>query len=241
MLTNIRSVAAVLTTCTILGGCQNMENPQHPIDSLKPEKMADKDNAGHIEKISWRRDLDAALAEAKKSGKLVLTFFNIPSCWECIALREDGFSDPDAESLISEKFVPLMFLTFTDKEATEAFNINWSPSLVVLDENGKEHYRSYGRQDGGNLRATLLNALGRADFNRKRYKSAIKYFDEVIDTLQDSSSIAEAYYWKGACYDKLGDMATTAKIFTLIADKYPDTHWGRAASAIKDTKYVKEQ
>jgi len=83
------------------------------------------------------------------------------------------------------------------------------------------------RPGGYNLNTSYDAAL--ADFNEKKYETAISGFKEVL-TVAPSSSLADnAQYWIGECYDAMGnyEQALTAlsKVFDYPeSNKLPDAH-----------------
>jgi hypothetical protein len=78
--------------------------------SCQPEKESPA-GANPVEAgtVSWGRDLDAALAASKSSGKPVfLLFQEIPGCKGCKDFGREVLSDPEVVRIIEGNFVPLL-------------------------------------------------------------------------------------------------------------------------------------
>lgn len=114
-----------------------------------------KANAGE----GWETDLEKAKATAKASGKsLLLDFTGSDWCGPCIALKKRVLSQKEFIEEASKKFV-LVELDFPRKkklpeaeaaaneEASKKYNIEYFPTLILTDAEGKE----YARGGGGDM------------------------------------------------------------------------------------------
>lgn len=54
------------------------------------------------------------------------------------------------------------------------------------------------------------------------YKSAIIYYDHVLDNYYDTQFAQKSLIGKAECYNKMGDFEQAVKFYTLYLDKYPD-------------------
>lgn len=113
----------------------------------------------HAEKL-WDTDLSAALKTAKTEKKLVLVDFTGSDwCPWCIKLHKEVFEKPDFITYAKKNFI-LVEIDFPRKseqpielkKANQAlankYNIEGYPTVLVLDESGKEVKR-LGYQVGG--------------------------------------------------------------------------------------------
>jgi len=113
------------------------------------------------EGLSWQTNYKAALKEAATSHKPILADFTGSDwCGWCIKLDKDTFSKPEFAKFASEKLV-LLEVDFPqgkeqsaavkkqNEELQQKFGVEGYPTLVLIDENGKEIARNVGYLEGG--------------------------------------------------------------------------------------------
>ena len=62
------------------------------------------------------------------------------------------------------------------------------------------------------------------------YAFAIKVFQKVIESETDKKKKAEAQFWIGECYQKMGDFKKAVQEYLLVVRHYPDAGiWGITA------------
>lgn len=109
---------------------------------------------------SWPIDLPAALAQARAEHKVVLMDFNGSDwCPTCIKFRKEVLDSGQFQDYASKKVV-VLDVDFPDKkpqsselkkanaDLKDKYKINEFPTLVVLDQNGKEIGRVDYEDDG---------------------------------------------------------------------------------------------
>lgn len=110
---------------------------------------------------AWLTDLPAAQAQAKAENKIVLMDFTGSDwCPWCIKFRKEVL-DTDEFQAYAAKNVVQVELDYPNKKKQSAelkkanadlkdkYNIDGFPTLVVLDQSGKEIGRQVGYLDGG--------------------------------------------------------------------------------------------
>ncbi|MFT4175407.1 MAG: thioredoxin family protein [Luteolibacter sp.] len=103
----------------------------------------------------WSTDLNKALADAKRDKKAVLVEFTGSDwCPPCIAMRKNVFSKKEFVDEASKHFI-LVELDFpngnakvaeANKPFAEKYAIDGFPTVILLDENGKEFSRFYASE-----------------------------------------------------------------------------------------------
>ena len=104
----------------------------------------------HAADTGWLTDLPKAEAQAKAENKIVLMDFSGSDwCPDCIALKKKVFDTEKFQAYAATNVV-LMDVDFPDKkpqssdlkkanaELKDKYNVAALPTLVVLDQNGKE-------------------------------------------------------------------------------------------------------
>jgi len=82
--------------------------------------------------IAWLNDLEAAKAQAKQSGKLVLVHFWTPSCGPCLALEQTVFNQPSVAAALHQQFVPVKLNADENSATAQWFGITRVPTDVVI-------------------------------------------------------------------------------------------------------------
>jgi hypothetical protein len=106
------------------------------------------------------------------------------------------------------------------------FDAVWTPTVLLLDSEGKERVRLEGYLTHGSFDAWLRCGLGHLAFARKRFADAERWFDEVATRHADSHFGAEATYYRGvARYSATRDHAVLKALAPELQQKYPGTIW----------------
>ncbi len=86
--------------------------------------------------IAWRTDLDAALAESRRTGRPVLAEFGASWCPPCLAMQHDVWPDSTVERAVSGRYVPLAVDVDHDGRVAERYPVDTIPTILILDGRG---------------------------------------------------------------------------------------------------------
>ncbi len=93
----------------------------------------------------WGSDPQAALAEAKASGKKVVMGFYLPGCPPCAAMEHEVLpSKPVRASL--DGFVPVLVNAISHSDWADRYQVESTPTYVVTDADGNLLARRLGYQ-----------------------------------------------------------------------------------------------
>ena len=140
------------------------------------------------------------------------------------------YSDEKVQKFIEEEFIPLKSQCFFDKrtDLMKEFDIKWTPTLLIHDSNGKEHYRFVGFVPVDDFLAHLKFGKGMIFFNHYRYAEAIDQFNAVIEQHPDTGVAPQAIYYRGvAGYLKTHDGKELRRVYDTLTLKYPQSEWTR--------------
>ena len=102
----------------------------------------------------------------------------------------------------------------------------WTPTILVMDEDGVERYRIEGYLPKDSFRARLELARARVLFMHKKFADAEKLYANVVDNYADTAAAPEAIYWRGVChYKATNDHTVLGEVATELGAKYPDSEW----------------
>ena len=113
----------------------------------------------------------------------------------------------------------------------ERFGANWTPTVMLLDNNGVEQHRIEGFLPADDFLAQLHLGLGHIAFANKRFDEAEQHFRAIVDTLPDTEAAAEGQYWAGVSrYKGSGDASALKATADAFRAKYSDSSWAKKAS-----------
>ena len=111
------------------------------------------------------------------------------------------------------------------------FDAVWTPTALILDENGKERYRIEGYLPKDEFAAQLKLRPARVAFIGKKWADAEQLYDEIAQKHPGTEAAPEAVYWRGVSrYKKTNDHTVFAEVVKTLAEKYPESVWNKAAS-----------
>jgi hypothetical protein len=142
------------------------------------------------------------------------------------------YSDESVQKFIEEEFIPLKSQCFWDKrtELMKKFDIIWTPTLLIHDSEGKEHYRFVGYIPIDDFLAHLKLGNGKVFFNHYRYAEAIAQFKAVAEQHPNAGVAPEAIFLLGVVeYRKDHDAKALRRVYDTLTSKYPHSEWARRA------------
>jgi thioredoxin-related protein len=124
------------------------------------------------EKPGWFKEsfleFEEDVAEAAANGKRVMLYFHQDGCPYCARLVEENFTDPELKAYIIDNFdgitlnmwgdrevVSVGGRQFTEKTFAAALKVQYTPTLLFLDESGKTILRLNGYYPPAEFRAAL--------------------------------------------------------------------------------------
>jgi TolA-binding protein len=112
------------------------------------------------------------------------------------------------------------------------FDALWTPTVIILDPNGKEKFRIEGYLPKDEFRAQLELSLARVAFMSKDWAGAERRYAEVLERYPKSKAAPEALYWKGVSHYKASnDHTVLGELPGQFQEKYPDSSWALKTAA----------
>jgi len=143
----------------------------------------------------------------------------------------DAVTYPDEKVIdfVQKSLIPLL-IPFDAKPLSKDFNIKWTPTLITLGIDKREHHRTLGFLDPDAFIASSLLGIGKYHFDNDRYPEALSFFEKIVSTHPQSDSVAESIFLQGVSrYKNTGDPKPLKDTYGALSSQYPDSEWAKRA------------
>ena len=143
----------------------------------------------------------------------------------------DAVTYPDQKviNFINQHFVPLR-IPFDAEPYAKDFNVKWTPTIITLDTDGREHHRTMGFLLPKDFIPSLYLGIGKSSFDTENIDKALVYFDNLLTMFPKSDSAPEGTYLQGVSLYKSTDNPTPLKeAYEKLKLKYPASEWTKRA------------
>lgn len=129
------------------------------------------------------------------------------------------------EKVIGE-FIPLRINKENQIDMFKKYLVSWTPTIALLDTNGKEHYRSTGFLSADEMCGRILLNAAKTRFDNKDTDSALEKLEEVIESGQGTFAVPEAVFYKGvAQYESSNQQKFLKEALGRLRKEFPDSEW----------------
>lgn len=143
---------------------------------------------------------------------------------DAVTYPQEGLAE-----FINQHVIPLRVLADQQPLATD-FAIQWTPALLILDQQGKEHYRTVGFLSAGELIPSILLGIGNMHFNHNEFQEAIACYERVLDNYPASDFAPEAIFQRGvSLYKSTHDPKPLRGAYDRLQASYPTSQWTKRA------------
>ena len=130
---------------------------------------------------------------------------------------------------ISKNLIPVQVKSDAQPIATD-FNVKWTPTLITLDTEGKEHHRTVGFLPPEELIPSLLLGIAKCHFDRDRFAEALASLDKLLAEYSKSDSAPEAIFLRGVSrYKSTHDPKPLKEAYEKLQSEYPSSEWTKRA------------
>jgi len=131
--------------------------------------------------------------------------------------------------IIEKYMVPIQVL-FDSQPLAARFNIQWTPTVITLDEEGKEHHRTIGFLAPEEFMPSLMLGVAKCHFDREKFSKAIPMLEEILKDHPKSDVAPEAVYVLGVALYKSTHKADPLKdAYKRLLAEYPSSEWTKRA------------
>lgn len=152
-------------------------------------------------------------------------------------MREVTYPNEDVINAITENFVPLMIECNFVKpnELVKQYHVRWTPTLFVLEPDGKPLYHVVGFMPPDELVASLALVRAMDRYNHNRFDVAIAQLREIVNKYPQSDAAAQAIFFEGvAGYKSSHDAKKLKQAYLELKQKYPQSLWAKKAIPYAD-------
>ena len=139
------------------------------------------------------------------------------------------YPDERVAGFLNASVIPVR-LAFNAKPYAKDFNVMWTPTLITLDENGKEHYRTVGFLPPAELIPSVLMGIAKAHFDLGRLTEALTVMEKILAEYPGSRAAPEAVYYAGVTrYKSTHDPKQLRAAYDKLAAEYASSAWAERA------------
>ncbi|GAB4442687.1 MAG: hypothetical protein OHK0040_13670 [bacterium] len=135
------------------------------------------------------------------------------------------YSDEAVINFLNNEVVAIQVLFDTQPLATR-YNLQWTPTIIVLDTEGKEYHRTVGYISPQEFIPSILLGMGKAFFELGKFREAINDFSKIIEGYPKSKFCPEAMYYKGVSgYKNTHDPSHLKSAYEMLKKNFPESDW----------------
>lgn len=139
------------------------------------------------------------------------------------------FPDSNVIDFLTQQVIPLQ-LPYDHKPLSDEFRVKWTPTLVTLDADGKEHHRTVGFLAPEDLIPSLILGRAKIHFDQENFDEALQSLDVLLKDYSKSGAAPEAIFIRGVCLYKTTHQPKPLKdAYEKLRADYPENEWTKRA------------
>jgi len=104
--------------------------------------------------------------------------------------------------------------------------VSWTPTIAVLDADGREHYRFTGFLSPEELCARIILDGAKIELTINNHELAVKCLNEVIENYQGTFAVPEAIFYLGVVnYISSDEPKFLREGLDRLRKEFPDSEW----------------
>jgi hypothetical protein len=149
------------------------------------------------------------------------------------------YTDPRVIELVEQLYVPVRVHVKDSapdfKRLGERFGAQWTPTVLVVDAEGRERHRIEGFLPAEDFLGQLTLGAAHAAFAAGDFASAARLFGQVVSSYRATDAAPEAQYWEGVSrYKASGDASALKDTARRFSERFQDTSWAKKASVWRE-------
>jgi len=140
------------------------------------------------------------------------------------------YPDSRVAEFINNRMIPVQMLYDAQPYASD-YNVKWMPTIITLDQNGKEHHRIVGFLPPDEFIPGLLLGIAKVNFDRDELDEAIADLEKIVNNYPKSAATPEAIYLRGVTqYKNTHSPEPLKEAFEQLRREYPASEWAKRAT-----------
>ena len=132
-------------------------------------------------------------------------------------------------TFIQHNLIPLRVGSDMQPLASD-FAVTWTPTLVILDQQGMEHHRTVGFFDAEALIPSLLLGMGKVQYDSNKFNESLVYLEKLLAEYPESDSAPEAIFLAGVSrYKGTNNPLPLKEAYEQLQKTYPASTWTKRA------------
>ena len=141
-----------------------------------------------------------------------------------------SYPNPKVIDYFSKHLIPVR-IPIDSKPLPQKFKVQWTPTLVLLDQEGEEHHRTVGFLAPEELLPSLMLGIGKSYFNRELFPESEQILGQLLKEYSRSDAAPEATYYLGVGrYKRTHGPEELKKTIESLQKNYPGSEWTKRAS-----------
>lgn len=139
------------------------------------------------------------------------------------------YPNPKVIEYVEKSIIPLQLKSDIQPLSTD-YNVKWTPNLLIIDQEGKEHHRVIGFLPPVEFIASVMLGIGKTHFDLNQFEEAIGAFERVISEYAYSSSVPETLFFRGvALYKSTHQPEHLKEAYHRLQNQHPQSEWAKRA------------
>jgi hypothetical protein len=157
-------------------------------------------------------------------------------------INAESYEDKKTAEFINLNFLPVKAHIKERAAWFHRFDAVWTPTVLLLHNEGKERVRLEGYLPNEDFLAALESGLSRIAFVHKNYPHGERWYNDVVAGFGHSHWAAEAMYWRAvaARYKAANGLTVLGKVAGELRRVYPTSVWTVKAVPWLPTESEKE-
>mgnify|MGYP003936786031 CR=1 FL=1 len=127
---------------------------------------------------------------------------------------------------MEEGFVPLRINKDKQEAMFKDYLVTWTPTIALLDREGKEHYRFTGFLSPQELCARIILNGAKTEFDLDDHDRALAMANRVIDEYAGTFAVPEAVFYRCVVQYVSSDEAKFLREgLERLRKEFPDSEW----------------
>ena len=178
--------------------------------------------------INWELNIRQALKRARMENKPVMLYFFDTDSIGCEQMEAVTYSNEKVIEFINKKVIPVRM--HLDNPLAADFNIQWTPSLVILDQNRREQYRSIGYLSAEELMPSVLLGICSMYSSSNESIMAVGCYEKILIDYPASIAAPEAVFQRAvSLYKRTHDARPLKEAYSHLQVNYPSSPWTKRA------------